>query len=92
MSLAGVVDLAHDTVQFSFRKNHDGLVLKCQVPRPGTNVTRTLEAIVTEKFKAVALENYLHVIRVPRIQDLQVLRKPFRGCCRSRSASRSGRP
>ena len=70
LSLAGVVHLAHDTVQASFRKNSNRLVLKCQVPRPGTDVTRTLEAIVTEKFKAVGLENYLHVIRIPRIQDL----------------------
>ena len=69
-SLAGIVHLAHDTVQASFRKNNNRLVLKCQVPRPGTDVTRTLEAIVTEKFKAVGLENYLHVIRIPRIQDL----------------------
>ncbi len=70
LSLAGIVHLAHDTVQASFRKNSNRLVLKCQVPRPGTDVTRTLEAIVTEKFKAVGLENYLHVIRIPRIQDL----------------------
>ena len=70
LSLAGIVHLAHDTVQASFRKNNNRLVLKCQVPRPGTDVTRTLEAIVTEKFKAVGLENYLHVIRIPRIQDL----------------------
>jgi HD-like signal output (HDOD) protein len=70
VSLAGIVYLAHDTVQASFRKNNNRLVLKCQVPRPGTDVTRTLEAIVTDKFKAVGLENYLHVIRIPRIQDL----------------------
>jgi hypothetical protein len=70
LSLAGIVHLAHDTVQASFQKNNNRLVLKCQVPRPGTDVTRTLEAIVTEKFKAVGLENYLHVIRIPRIQDL----------------------
>jgi hypothetical protein len=70
LSLAGIVHLAHDTVQASFQKNSNRLVLKCQVPRPGTDVTRTLEAIVTEKFKAVGLENYLHVIRIPRIQDL----------------------
>jgi HD-GYP domain-containing protein (c-di-GMP phosphodiesterase class II) len=69
-SLAGIVYLACDTVQASFRKNQDRLVMKCQVPRPGTDVTRTLEAIVTEKFKAVGLEHYLHVIRIPRIQDL----------------------
>ena len=70
LSLAGIVHLAHDTVQASFQKNNNRLVLKCQVPRPGTDVTRTLEAIVTEKFKAVGLENYLHVIRIPRIQNL----------------------
>jgi hypothetical protein len=70
VSLAGIVHLAHDTVEASFRKNNNRLVLKCQVPRPGTDVTRTLEAIVTEKFKAVGLENYLHVIRIPRLQDL----------------------
>ena len=57
-------------VQASFRRNSNRLVLKCQVPTPGTDVTRTLEAIVTEKFRAVGLESYLHVIRIPRIQDL----------------------
>lgn len=70
LSLAGIVRLAHDTVRASFQKNDNRLVLKCQVPRPGTDVTRTLEAIVTEKFRAVGLENYLHIIRIPRIQDL----------------------
>jgi hypothetical protein len=68
--LAGIVQLAHDTVLASFRRNSGRLVLKCQVPRPGTDVTRTLEAIVTEKFRAVGLESCLHVIRVPRIHDL----------------------
>jgi hypothetical protein len=70
VSLAGLVYLAHDTVQTSFKKNDNRLVIKCQVPRPATDVTRTLEAIVTEKFKVVGLENYLHIIRVPRIHDL----------------------
>jgi HD-GYP domain-containing protein (c-di-GMP phosphodiesterase class II) len=69
-SLAGLVYLARDTVHASFRQNNNRLVMKCQVPRPGTDVTRTLEAIVTEKFKAVGLQNYLHVIRIPMIQDL----------------------
>jgi HD-GYP domain-containing protein (c-di-GMP phosphodiesterase class II) len=70
LSLAGLVYLAHDTVRASFRKNNNKLVIKCQVPRPATDVTRTLEAIVTEKFKVVGLEKYLHIIRIPRILDL----------------------
>jgi hypothetical protein len=70
VSLAGLVYLAHDTVQTSFRKNNNKLVIKCQIPRPATDVTRTLEAILTEKFKVVGLEKYLHIIRIPRIQDL----------------------
>jgi hypothetical protein len=70
VSLAGLVYLAHDTVQTSFRKNNNKLVIKCQIPRPATDVTRTLEAIVTEKFKVVGLEKYLHIIRIPRIHDL----------------------
>jgi HD-GYP domain-containing protein (c-di-GMP phosphodiesterase class II) len=70
VSLAGLVYLAHDTVRASFRKNDNKLVIKCQVPRPATDVTRTLEAVVTEKFKVVGLEKYLHIIRIPRIHDL----------------------
>jgi HD-GYP domain-containing protein (c-di-GMP phosphodiesterase class II) len=69
VSLAGLVYLAHDAVRTSFRKNNK-LVIKCQVPRPATDVTRTLEAMVTEKFKVVGLEKYLHIIRIPRIHDL----------------------
>jgi hypothetical protein len=68
-SLAGLVYLAHDTVRAGFRKNSK-LVIKCQVPRPAMDMTRTLEAIVTEKFRVVGLEKYLHIIRIPRIHDL----------------------
>jgi len=70
VSLAGLVYLARDTVLTSFRKNNNKLVIKCQVPRPAMDVTRTLEAMVTEKFKVVGLEKYLHIIRIPRIHDL----------------------
>ncbi len=70
ISLAGIVQLAHDTVESSFLKYHNRLVLKCQVPRPATDVTRTMEAIITEKFKAVGLEKYLHIIKIPRIYDI----------------------
>jgi hypothetical protein len=70
VSLAGLVYLARDTVRTSFRKNNNKLVIKCQVPRPAMDVTRTLEAMVTEKFKVVGLEKYLHIIRIPRIHDL----------------------
>jgi len=68
--LAGRMGFREDGIRKAELCGFKRLVLKCQVPRPGTGVTRTLEAIVTEKFKAVGLENYLHVIRIPRIQDL----------------------
>lgn len=70
ISLAGIVYIAHDTVRNSFQKFHNRLVLKCEVPRPGTDVTRTLEAIITEKFRALGLEKYLHIIKVPKLYDL----------------------
>jgi hypothetical protein len=70
VSLAGLVYLARDTVRTSFRKNSNKLVIKCQVPRPAMDVTRTLGAMVTEKFKVAGLEKYLHIIRIPRIHDL----------------------
>lgn len=70
ISLPGIVYMAHDMVENSFRKHHNRLVLRCQIPRPQTDVTRTLEAIVTEKFRAVGLEKYLHILRVDRMDDL----------------------
>jgi hypothetical protein len=30
-------------------------------PIPGTDVSRTLEAIIKDKFRAVGLERYLHI-------------------------------
>jgi hypothetical protein len=54
----------------SFRKYSNRLVLRCQTPRPGTDVSRTLEAIIRDKFKAAGLDNYLILLRVPRIHDL----------------------
>ena len=70
VSLPGVVYLAYDTVCTSFKKYNNRLVLKCQTPRPGTDVSRTLEAIIQDKFRAVGLEQYLHIFRIPKIYDL----------------------
>ncbi|HYA13250.1 MAG TPA: HDOD domain-containing protein [Syntrophales bacterium] len=70
VSLPGVVYLAYDTVCVSFRKYDNRLVLKCQTPRPGTDVSRTLEAIIQDKFRALGLEQYLHIFRIPKIYDL----------------------
>ncbi len=70
ISLAGIVQLAYDTVHASFQRYDNRLVIKFQTPRPGTDVTRTIEAILTEKFKAVGLERYLYIIRIPRVFDL----------------------
>ena len=68
--LIGIIHLAHDMVENSFRKYHNRLVLKCQVPRAATDVTRTLEAIITEKFKVMDLEKYLYIIKIPNINDV----------------------
>jgi HD-like signal output (HDOD) protein len=70
ISLIGIVRMAHDMVETSFRKYQNRLVVKCQTPRPATDVTRTLEAIMMDRFKAVGLEKYLHIIRIPRIYDI----------------------
>ena len=70
ISLVGIVQMAHNTVTASFQKYNNMLVIKCQVPRPATDVTRTLEAILTEKFSAIGLKNYLYIIRIPRLYDL----------------------
>ncbi|PKN32558.1 MAG: hypothetical protein CVU61_17600 [Deltaproteobacteria bacterium HGW-Deltaproteobacteria-19] len=69
LSLSAVVRLAHDTVGTSFYRYGGRLVLMCTVPRPATDTSRTLEAIITDKFKAVGLENRLHIIRVPNTND-----------------------
>jgi HD-like signal output (HDOD) protein len=70
ISLLGIVWMAYDAVQTSFLKYRNRLVIKCQTPRPATDVTRTMETIITERFKAVGLEKYLHIIRIPRIYDI----------------------
>jgi len=70
ISLPGVVYLARDMVLASFRKYGNRLVLRCQTPRPGTDVSRTLEAIIRDKFHAAGLDQYLIILRVPRIHEL----------------------
>lgn len=65
LSLTGVVRLAHDTVRSSFDRYGGRLVLSCTTPKPATDASRTLEAIVRDKFRAVGLEKCLHVIRLP---------------------------
>jgi len=70
ISLPGVVYLAYDTICTSFDKYDNRLVIKCQTPMPTTDVSRTLEAIIQDKFRAVGLEQYLHIFRIPRIYHL----------------------
>jgi HD-like signal output (HDOD) protein len=70
VSLIGIVYLAYDMVNASFQRYGNRLVIKCQTPRPATDVTRTLEAIISDKFRAVGLEKYLHIIRVPRLYNI----------------------
>jgi hypothetical protein len=65
LSLAGVVRLAHDTVRASFDRYGGRLVLSCTTPKPATDTSRTLEAIIRDKFRAVDLEDRLHIIRIP---------------------------
>jgi len=65
LSLAGVVRLAYDTVRSSFDRYGGRLVLSCTIPKPATDTSRTLEAIIRDKFRAVGLENRLHIIRLP---------------------------
>ncbi len=69
VSLAGMIYLARDMVLTSFRKYGNRLVLRCQTPRPGTDVSRTLEAIIRDKFHAAGLDQYLIILRVPRIHE-----------------------
>jgi len=70
VSLPGVIYLARDMVRASFLKYGNRLVLRCQTPRPGTDVSRTLEAIIRDKFHAAGLDQYLIILRVPRIHEL----------------------
>ncbi len=70
VSLIGIVYLAYDMVNASFQRHGNRLVIKCQTPRPATDVTRTLEAIIANKFRSVGLERFLHIIRVPRLYDI----------------------
>ncbi|MBN1614445.1 MAG: HDOD domain-containing protein [Deltaproteobacteria bacterium] len=70
VSLPGVVHLAHENVRSSFERYDNRLVIRCQIPKPATDVSRTLEAILRDKFRAVGLDQYLHIIRIPSIYDL----------------------
>jgi HD-like signal output (HDOD) protein len=70
VSLIGIVYLAYHMVNESFQRHGNRLVIKCQTPRPATDITRTLEAIIADRFRAVGLEKYLHIIRVPRLYDI----------------------
>ncbi len=69
LSLSAVVRLAHDTVGTSFYRYGGRLVLMCKIPRPATDTSRTLEAIITDKFRAIGLESRLHIIRIPDSPD-----------------------
>lgn len=71
ISLVGIVYLAYHMVNESFQRHGNRLVIKCQTPRPATDITRTLEAIIADRFRAVGLEKYLLIIRVPRLYDIQ---------------------
>jgi len=66
ISLPGVVYLACDMVQSSFQKYGNRLILRCTIPRPETDVSRTIEAITRDKFRAAGLEKYLVILRVPQ--------------------------
>jgi hypothetical protein len=70
ISLPGVVYLAYENVRSSFDRYDNRLVIRCQVPKPATDVSRTLEAILRDKFRAAGLDQYLHIIRIPSIHDL----------------------
>ena len=70
VSLPGVVYLAYENVRTSFERYDNRLMIRCQIPKPATDVSRTLEAILRDKFQAAGLEQYLHIIRIPSIHDL----------------------
>jgi hypothetical protein len=64
ISLPGVVYLARDMVRSSFQKYGNRLVIRCNIPRPAIDVSRTLESIIRDKFHAAGLEKYLVILRV----------------------------
>jgi hypothetical protein len=70
VSLPGVVYLAWDMVRASFQKYGNRLVIRCQEPKPGTDVSRNLEAIIRNKFRAASLDNHLILQRVPRLHTI----------------------
>lgn len=64
LSLPGIVYLARDMVRSSFLKYGNRLIVRCTIPRPDTDVSRTIEAIIRDKFRTAGLEKYLVVLRV----------------------------
>lgn len=67
ISLPGVVYLARDMVRSSFQKYGNRLIIRCTIPRPETDVSRTIEAIIRDKFRTAGLEKYLVILRVPQL-------------------------
>jgi len=70
ISLPGVVYLAYENVRSSFATHDNRLVISCQTPKPATDVSRTLEAILRDKFRAAGLDEYLHIIPIQSINGL----------------------
>jgi len=67
ISLPGVVYLARDMVRSSFQKYGNRLIIRCTIPRPDTDVSRTIEAIIRDKFRTAGLEKYLVILRVSQL-------------------------
>jgi len=70
VSLSGVVYLARDMVRASFQKYGNRLVIRCEAPRPGTDESRTLQAVIRDKFHAAGFDDHLIILRIPRAHFL----------------------
>jgi len=65
LSLAGIVMIANSTVDMSFRRFGNKLVIVSPMPDPEGKIVHTIGAVIEEIFKAVGLRGYIEIHKPP---------------------------
>ena len=75
LSVAAVVDLAHNVVYDSFKK-HGKLVLASPLPDADGYVTSTIGSVLEDQFAALGLGQYIEIIPLPSRRERLKARRP----------------
>jgi hypothetical protein len=70
INLTGVVQLAISTVEMSFQRYHNRLVVQSPMPSSDNDLSITLGAIIEEQFAAAGLRKYLQIMEQPLTRSL----------------------